>query len=787
MKFTDGQWLTLDGVTMHHAAQIRDYKIDTENNILTVFVPCSRIYNRGMTLGGPVLTIKYSSPMPNIIKTEVCHYKGKKKALPAFETFESELKDVSITDNPENIIFRSGSLELKLSKADWNASYTFNGRPLTQSGSRSLSYVKYNEIPYFKEQFSLSVGENVYGLGEYFTPFIKNGQSIDIWNRDGGTSSEQAYKSVPFYITNKGYGVFVAHPERVDFEIGTEKVNKAQFSVQGVYLDYYIIGGDNPKDVLANYTALTGKPALPPAWSFGLWLTTSFTTNYDEKTVTEFIDGMEQRDIPLTVFHFDCFWMKEYRWCDFKWDEDVFPNPPEMLKNLKQKGLKICVWINPYISQMSDLFDEAAENSYLIQNTDGSVWQWDLWQPGMGIVDFTNPKACEWYCSKLKELLDIGVDCFKTDFGERIPVENVKYYNGSDPNKMHNFYSYIFNKTVFEFLEKEKGKSEAVLFARSATAGGQQFPVHWGGDCSANYESMAESLRGGLSLTSSGFGFWSHDISGFEDTAPPDVYMRWSAFGMLSTHSRLHGNSSYRVPWLFGDDGKAVDVLRYFTKLKHKLMPYIFAQAVKTHLTGVPMMRAMFVEFSDGVDGVAASTLDKQYMFGDNLLVAPVFSKDGTVDYYLPEGEWISLISRKAVQGGRWVREIHDFMSLPLMVRPNSIIAMSNKDEKDIEYDYAEDITFYVSSIDMEEDSVISTDVYNTKAEKALSLTLTKVGDKITIRAEGKSAMTSSWKLCFMTVKASDYTIENAVIDKSSEVLALEPIDRAKDVIIKLR
>ena len=439
-------------------------------------------------------------------------------------------------------------------------------------------------------QLALDVGENVYGLGERFTPYVKNGQTVDIWQADGGTSSEQAYKNIPFYLSSRGYGVFVNHPGKVSFEIGSESVGQVQFSVEDQSLEYYIVAGPDARR--------TSSPATPPspaarrcrpAWSFGLWLTTSFCTSYDEETVTSFVDGMAERDIPLSVFHFDCFWMREYQWSDFQWDPDVFPDPVGMLARLKERGLRISMWINPYIAQKSPLFAEGAEHGYLVRRPDGDIWQWDLWQPGMALVDFTNPAAREWYDAKLRVLLDQGVDCFKTDFGERVPTD-VVWHDGSDPERMHNYYAQIYNRTVFELLEKERGHGEAVLFARSATAGGQQFPVHWGGDCFASFTAMAESLRGGLSLSLSGFGFWSHDIGGFEGTPDPAVFKRWLAFGLLSSHSRLHGNVSYRVPWAFGDE--AVDVARKFTLLKHRLMPYLYGAAAEAHRTGIPMMRA---------------------------------------------------------------------------------------------------------------------------------------------------------------------------------------------------
>jgi alpha-D-xyloside xylohydrolase len=360
-----------------------------------------------------------------------------------------------------------------------------------------------------------------------------------------------------------------------------------------------------------------------------------------------------------------------------------------MLERLRARGLHVCVWINPYIAQQSLLFEEAMENGYLLRRPNGDVWQWDRWQAGMGLVDFTNPDARRWYGDKLRALLNMGVDCFKTDFGERIPTD-VVYFDRSDPHKMRNYYSYLYNKTVFDVLQEERGTGDAVVFARSATTGGQRFPVHWGGDCAATYPSMAESLRGGLSLGLSGFGFWSHDIGGFERTATPDLYKRWCAFGLLSSHSRLHGNETYRVPWLF--DEEAVDVLRFFTNLKCRLMPYLFGAAREAHEVGVPIMRAMMLEFPDDP---ACDYLDRQYMLGNSLLVAPIFSQDGTVDYYLPPGRWTHFLTGKVIEGGRWLREEHDYMSLPLMARPNSVIPIGLNDRRP-DYDYADGITLHI-------------------------------------------------------------------------------------------
>ncbi|MBE7069541.1 MAG: alpha-xylosidase, partial [Ruminococcaceae bacterium] len=445
-----------------------------------------------------------------------------------------------------------------------------------------------------------------------------------------------------------------------------ENVSKVQFSVPGECLDYYLFAGTSMKDVITLYTGLTGRTPKLPDWSFGLWLSTSFLTDYDEKTVLSFVDGMQGRGIDLSVFHFDCFWMKDSHWCNFLWDSDMFPDPEGLISKLHDRGIRVCVWINPYIAQESELFDEAARSGYLIRKTDGSVWQNDLWQAGMGIVDFTNKDAAKWYQSKLKSLLDIGMDCFKTDFGERIPVEGVIYSDGSDPLRMHNFYTYLYNETVFDLLEKERGKGEAVLFARSATAGCQKFPVHWGGDCRSDYPSMEQTIRGGLSLMLSGFSYWSHDIGGFEDKSTPDVYKRWAAFGLLSSHSRLHGSTSYRVPWNY--DEESVDVLRHYTELKKTLMPYIDAAREEAESKGLPVMRPMVLEFQD--DPVCAF-LDRQYMLGDKILIAPVFDKDGWASFYLPEGTWTSIDGKdkRVLPSGRFFKEKRGYLEMPVYVK----------------------------------------------------------------------------------------------------------------------
>ncbi|WP_062517747.1 alpha-xylosidase [Demequina gelatinilytica] len=710
MKFTDGFWLRRPGVDAHYAAEA--YDLWADGDTLTVHAPTKIIHTRGDTLGGAVLTVTLSSPLDGVIRVRIDHHQGAHRS-PGFRMpGATEGVGVAATDDAGGTL-TSGRLTARVGKgAPWSLDFEVDGKRVTGSGHRSLGYMElapgapvaaepvgvtpYSATglaphrSYVHEQLDLGVGETIYGLGERFGPFVKNGQTVDIWNADGGTSSEQAYKSIPFYLSSQGYGVLVNQPEHVSFEVGSETVERVQFSTGGESLEYLVFAGPTPADVIERYTALLGRPPRVPAWSFGLWLSTSFTTDYDEGTVNSFVDGMRERDIPLSVFHYDCFWMREYNWTDGVWDERVFPDPDLMLKRMHEdKDLHVSAWINPYIGQRGRMFREGAEKGYLVKRPDGSIWQWDLWQPGMALVDFTNPEARAWFQDLIRTLARQGVDAIKTDFGERIPTD-VVWHDGTSPEAMHHLYTQLYNEAVWEALVEEKGEGEAVLFARSATAGGQTMPVHWGGDNSSSYVSMAETLRGGLSLMSSGFGYWSHDIGGFEGTPDAGVFKRWLAFGLMSSHSRLHGSNSYRVPWAF--DEEAVDVARVFTKLKLSLMPYLYAASIETTRTGMPMMRPMFVAYPGDP---ACQHLDRQYMLGPDLLVAPVMSESGEVTFYLPDGEWTSLLTGERVAGGRWLHETHGFDSMPLYVRAGAVMPRGTRDDRP-DYDYLADVELVV-------------------------------------------------------------------------------------------
>lgn len=598
MKFTNGYWMIRDGVDALYAREAYELAADATTESLNVLAPTSVVRGRYDTLNLSTFNVDITTPAEGVIRVCAEHWQGATEypgfPLNADEPGNRDYVTVQANGNGDgevgvngaDVTLTTGGLTVKVVKgAPWNLTFIGeDGKVLTESAGKSLGRFKLGAESnvtaqpvsefgvtmdgsardesdvFIAIQLHLSVGEDVYGLGERFGAYVKNGQSVDIWNEDGGTASEQGYKDIPFYMTSNGYGVLVNNRGHVSFEIGSENT---------------------------------------------------------EATINSFIDGMAERDIPLAAFHYDCYWMREFHWCDFEWDKRFFGDIESTLKRLHE------------------------DKGYLVRKPNGEVWQTDFWQAGMGLVDFTNPAAREWFKDKVKALLNQGVDAIKTDFGERIP-RDVVWYDGSPKLSMHNWYTQLYNQAVFEAIEETYGKGNACLYARSATVGGQQQPVHWGGDCESTFNGMAQSLRAGLSLTSSGFGFWSHDIGGFEGAFPdPAVYKRWVAFGMLGSHSRLHGSTVYRVPWLFDEEDEkngvalvpgqtAVDVVREFTKLKLELMPYVYQLGLQPHVNGTPVMRSMFVEFPDDP---ACRTLDRQYMFGPSMLVAPVFTYSGEVSY----------------------------------------------------------------------------------------------------------------------------------------------------------
>ncbi|KAK7204910.1 glycosyl hydrolases family 31-domain-containing protein [Myxozyma melibiosi] len=795
MKISHGCWHPAPDTIIDWAVEVLKTRV-SEDELYAV--TCSKPINfRGDTLNNPTLSHSITSPADDVLYLSSTHWKSQTSTAlgPHFELFPDgkpeSTQPVNVSKTDESATFSKGPLSAELdirSKSfnlDFYAKSADKKTLLTKLGWRSVGYVKqgttaahpklnYTEPNrgkrYVTYQLQLGVGEKIYGLGERFGPFVKNGQSIDMWNDDGGTGSELTYKNIPFFMSSRGYGIFIPSSSLISYEIQSERTTRLNIVIPGEQLSMYLIYGPSPKSILEKYTMLTGRPALPPKWTFGLWLSTSFTTEYDAKTVKGFLDGMDERDIPVSVFHYDCFWMKGFEWCDFEFDKDYFPDAASDIKSLKDRGMHVCVWINPYIAQESSIFDEGAAKGYFVKRGDGSVWQYDFWQAGMGFVDFTNPDAWNWYQEKLAKLIDLGVDSFKTDFGERIPTGDAVYFDGSDPEKMHNYYPFLYNKATFEVVERKLGKNEAAVFARSATAGVQRFPVHWGGDPYSTFEAMAETLRGGLSLALSGFGYWAHDIGGFEGNPDPALYKRWIAFGLMSSHSRLHGSNSYRVPWLIDSTGEADKVLAKFVKFKHTNMPYLFSQARIAHQKGTPMLRATFLEFPDDP---SSWTVDTQYFLGSEILVAPVFTGEGEVQYYIPEteGKWYGLFDGKMRSSGKFVNEVHDFFSIPALLRPAGAIVRGSVDDK-VDYDWASNFTLLVNASGKVEGKTVSIpDWKNTAGEDKVTLQLTITESELAVEVVSLGEdILGAWSLKIVAVdQTGKAAVDGAEIAISKE------------------
>ncbi len=745
MKFTDGYWLNRAGWEVFHPRQVVDLTI-REKTVKAVS-STKILRKRGDELDSVQLTTSLTPVADGIIKVRIEHYRGYLPPSPNFELFTSnEPFDDDIEVDAENLTatVQAGELTAQISGVDdFQLVFRDSQRELTRSKYRCQGVaISPQQEKFIHEQLVIQPGESVYGLGERFGPVVKNGQAVDMWNADAGTASEQTYINVPFYLTNRGYGVFVNHPEKASFEVGSEVNTRVQFSVPGEFLEYYIIYGPSPKDILRRYTKLTGRAPQVPAWSYGLWLSTSFTTDYSEETVNNFISQMEELGVPVSVMHFDCYWMRASHWCDFTWDPKKFKDPAGMLERLHERGIKVCVWINPYVGQISDFWEEGKEKGYFLKSPDGSVRQWDHWQSGMAWVDFTNPEACQWYKDQLKALLRQGVDCFKTDFGERVPTD-VVWHNGADPERMHNYYTFLYNQAVFEAIKEERGEGEALVFARSGTTGSQQFPVHWGGDSEPTFESMGETLRGGLSLGLSGYGYWSHDMGGFEGQPNPQVFIRWYPFGMLSSHSRLHGSSSYRVPWMYGDE--AVAVARRFTALKNRLMPYLMMAAREVTSDGTPILRHMIFEHPQDL---GAAHVDTQYYLGSNILVVPVFSENGEVNYYLPTDGWTNLLDGTRLDRHGWYHELHALDSLPVLI-PDGTVLPLGANPTSPEYDWSDDVCLYVFNPRQGETTVtVPSDVEG----KAAVFHVRRQGQRVEIQTDS----TKSWSVCVVGVDDVD-------------------------------
>ena len=635
-----------------------------------------------------------------------------------------------VTETNDKIIYSSDYGTIQINKNPWRIVLKDKaGRILSQTAALSdadSTQVKYTPFCFVKRGsdnarrinpvFTLTADEMIFGCGESATGLNKAGQKVNLFVTDPqGPETDQMYKPIPFFMSNRGYGMFMHTSAPVTCDFGATYIGLNKMFMGDENLDLLGFFGE-PKDILDEYTDLVGKPGMPPLWSFGTWM--SRITYFSEKEGYDVAANIRKNKYPCDVIHFDTGWFDVDWQCDYKFSENRFQNPQQMLKDLRSQGFHVCLWQLPYFTPKNRYFSELIEKDMYVKNGNGELPYEDV------VLDFSNPETVKWYQDKLAGLLNIGVSAIKVDFGEAAPLNGI-YASGKSGWYEHNLYPVRYDMAVSEITKKLH--NENIMWARAAWAGSQRYPLHWGGDAATTNTGLLGTLRAGLSFGLSGFSFWSHDISGFESTATPDLYKRWCAFGLMSTHSRLHGSGSYRVPWLFDDE--ACDVVKFFTNLKCSLMPYIFQKSVEAHEEGTPVMRPMVFEF---MNDPAVPYLDQQYMLGDALLVAPVFREDKVAQYYLPEGTWTELLTGETKEGGRWYQGTYDYFSMPLYVRENSIVVRGNCDTKP-DYDYADHATVCVYQLK----DAAETKVPDIHGNNVFTVKAVKDGDTVKVSVEG--------------------------------------------------
>ena len=638
------------------------------------------------------------------------------EAVEGGHSYTSAYGKVVITENPWHVYIYDGDGKL-LTSTVHRTDVTNTFTPVTP-----FSYVRrasdYSRS--YAASMSLEPDEKIFGFGESFTQFNKRGSKVVLWVDDAnGTQNETMYKPIPFYMSSRGYGVFMHHTTPITVDVGKyyNPVNTMMIGDDELDLFYFI--GD-PKEILDEYTNLTGKAPMPPLWSFGFWM--SRITYFSEADGREVIKKLRDYEIPADVLHFDTGWFGVDWRADYIFPEDRFPDPEKMISDFKDQGFHISLWQLPYMTPQNTLYDELVENGYAIKDRKGNIPVEDA------IIDFSNPDAVKWYQDKLRPLLEMGVGAIKVDFGEAAPEAGL-YASGKTGFYEHNLYPLRYNKAVADLTREING--EGFIWARSTWAGSQRYPVHWGGDPATTNSAMSATLRSGLSIGLSGFTFWSHDIGGFVTATPEDVYRRWTPFGMLTSHVRSHGNPPTE-PWEYSDE-----FLKGFRKadnMRYELMPYIYSQAKESSEQGIPMLRALFVEFPDDP---GSWLIDNQYMFGSDFLVAPLFDNVEERAVYLPPGEWIDYQTGEVYQNGWHTIEAGEIPIIAL-VRAGSVIPHIGLAQSTKYMDWSE-ITLKVFSTNGNGDGILFTpdsDKIETLQVENGALTNNPFGRKVSFEVE---------------------------------------------------
>lgn len=577
-----------------------------------------------------------------------------------------------VTETDDKIIYSSDYGTIQINKNPWRIVLKDKaGRILSQTAALSdadSTQVKYTPFCFVKRGsdnarrinpvFTLTADEMIFGCGESATGLNKAGQKVNLFVTDPqGPETDQMYKPIPFFMSNRGYGMFMHTSAPVTCDFGATYIGLNKMFMGDENLDLFVFFGE-PKDILDEYTDLVGKPGMPPLWSFGTWM--SRITYFSEKEGYDVAANIRKNKYPCDVIHFDTGWFDVDWQCDYKFSENRFQNPQQMLKDLRSQGFHVCLWQLPYFTPKNRYFSELIEKDMYVKNGNGELPYEDV------VLDFSNPETVKWYQDKLAGLLNIGVSAIKVDFGEAAPLNGI-YASGKSGWYEHNLYPVRYDMAVSEITKKLH--NENIMWARAAWAGSQRYPLHWGGDAATTNTGLLGTLRAGLSFGLSGFSFWSHDMGGFVKSTPEDLYCRWIPFGFLTSHTRAHG-APPTEPWLY-DSKRVQDVFRKSAEMKYRLMPYVYAQAKECTEKGLPMLRALFVEFPDDP---GAWKVDDEYLFGSQILVAPLLESGMTGrTVYLPEGKWIDYQTEKVYEGG-WHRIEAGSLPIIMLVRDGSVL-----------------------------------------------------------------------------------------------------------------
>ena len=577
-----------------------------------------------------------------------------------------------VTETNDKIIYSSDYGTIQINKNPWRIVLKDKaGRILSQTAALSdadSTQVKYTPFCFVKRGsdnarrinpvFTLTADEMIFGCGESATGLNKAGQKVNLFVTDPqGPETDQMYKPIPFFMSNRGYGMFMHTSAPVTCDFGATYIGLNKMFMGDENLDLFVFFGE-PKDILDEYTDLVGKPGMPPLWSFGTWM--SRITYFSEKEGYDLAANIRKNKYPCDVIHFDTGWFDVDWQCDYKFSENRFQNPQQMLKDLRSQGFHVCLWQLPYFTPKNRYFSELIEKDMYVKNGNGELPYEDV------VLDFSNPETVKWYQDKLAGLLNIGVSAIKVDFGEAAPLNGI-YASGKSGWYEHNLYPVRYDMAVSEITKKLH--NENIMWARAAWAGSQRYPLHWGGDAATTNTGLLGTLRAGLSFGLSGFSFWSHDMGGFVKSTPEDLYCRWIPFGFLTSHTRAHG-APPTEPWLY-DSKRVQDVFRKSAEMKYRLMPYVYAQAKECTEKGLPMLRALFVEFPDDP---GAWKVDDEYLFGSQILVAPLLESGMTGrTVYLPEGKWIDYQTEKVYEGG-WHRIEAGSLPIIMLVRDGSVL-----------------------------------------------------------------------------------------------------------------